>query len=248
MDSSEVDLEHQHHPQAIHERVNAGRGQGHLSDAVLGAMDGSISTFTIVAGAVGGGLTGDVIVILGVAKVAADAFSMAASNYLSRRSEQQEIERARSMEQRHVELHPEGEREELRHIFRSKGFRGALLEEIVRVLTRHPEAWIETMIKEEHHLPPASPHPLRAAVATFLAFMIVGIIPLTPFLLPEVVPAGGFVVSAAITALIFVLIGVVRGRILERSLWRGGLETLAVGGVAAGVAYAIGAWLRQLQL
>ena len=239
------DLEHGHQPHAIRMRIDGDGGHGHLSDAVLGAMDGSITTFTIVAGAVGGGLTGTVIVILGLAKVVADAFSMAASNYLGARSREQEIEQARAMERRHIEHAPEGEREEIRYIFRQKGFTGRILDEVVEVLSRHPEAWVETMIKEELHLPSKTSHPIKAAAATFLAFLAIGVVPLAPFLLAPESIGRAFLISMAITGLTFVLIGLVRGVVLGQSVWRSGLETLLTGGAAAAVAYGIGSWLRQ---
>ncbi|MBD3335515.1 MAG: hypothetical protein GF355_08360 [Candidatus Eisenbacteria bacterium] len=239
------ELEHDHHPEAIYHRLRGQRAQSRVADAVLGAMDGSITTFTIVAGAVGGGLSGSVVVILGLAKVAADALSMAVSNFLSRRSEAQEVERMRAMERRHVEQDPAGEREEIRQIFHGKGFRDDTLEEIVRVLAANPDAWIETMIKEEHDLPSRPPHPLRAGLATFFAFLLVGAIPLAPFVLDTGGPRNAFAASAAITGIAFVLIGVMRGRILDRSSWRSGLETLLTGAAAAGVAYGVGAWLRH---
>lgn len=246
--TSGPDLEHDHHPHAIRKRLADGGGHGHLADAVLGAMDGSITTFTIVAGAVGGGLDGMVIVILGLAKVAADALSMAASNYLGARSREQEIEQARAMERRHIEHVPDGEREEIRQIFERKGFTGRILEEIVSVLSRHPEAWVETMLKEELDLPSKASHPFRAAVATFFAFLGVGIIPLAPFLLmPDGAEgvSGAFVISIVITGIAFLAIGLVRGAVLGQSPWHSGVETLLTGSVAAAVAYGIGHWLRH---
>ena len=247
-DTRPQDLEHAHHPEAIRARVDgAGGGHGYLPHGVLGAMDGSITTFTIVAGAVGGGLAGTVVVILGVAKVVADALSMAVSDYLGTRSEVQQVARARSMENRHIDVAPEGEREELRQIFRRKGLGGETLEQVVAVLTQDREVWIETMLKDELHLPTTVASPLRAAAATFVAFLAVGVIPLAPFLVMPHDPSRAFAISAGITGLAFVGVGLVRGRALDLSPWRATLETLGTGAAAAVVAYAIGAWLRSSQ-
>ncbi|MBD3220902.1 hypothetical protein GF314_06630 [bacterium] len=239
-------LEHDHHPESIRARVDgAGGGHGYLSHGVLGAMDGSITTFTIVAGAVGGGLAGSVVVILGVAKVVADALSMAASNYLSARSEAQQVHRAWNMERRHIEATPEGERDELREIFRRKGLAGTTLEQVVDALSDDRDVWIDTMLKEELHLATRPAEPARAAAATFVAFLAVGFVPLLPFLVGPASPTQAFLLSAVITAMTFVGVGLVRGRALAVSPWRSVIETLSTGTLAAAVAYVIGAWLRQ---
>ncbi len=241
-------LEHAHDRAAIRARMAGdGGGPGYLSHGVLGAMDGSITTFTIVAGAVGGGLTGSVVVVLGLAKVVADALSMAVSNYFSTRSEAQEVERAWAMEERHVEQAPAGEREELRQILRGKGLSGRTLEDAVAAVTADRRAWIDTMVKEELHLGTATADPPRAALATFLAFLAVGLVPLLPFLFLADHPSPAFAISAGITALAFVAVGLVRGRALQLPSWRSALETLLTGTAAALVAYGIGAWLRQGQ-
>ncbi len=238
-------LEHDHHQAAIRSRL-AGDGGGHgtLSHGVLGAMDGSITTFTIVAGAVGGGLAGSVVVILGLAKVVADALSMAVSDFLSTRSARQEVDRARAMERRHIDAAPDGERAELREIFRRKGITGQTLDDVVAMVTADRHAWIETMIKEEHHFGTETTSPLRGAATTFGAFLAVGVVPLLPFLVAGGAAREAFTVSAAITAALFVLVGLVRAAALQISRWRSALETLLTGTAAALVAYGVGAWLR----
>jgi VIT1/CCC1 family predicted Fe2+/Mn2+ transporter len=239
------DLQHEHHAEAIKERVDAQQGHSYLRDAVLGAMDGAITTFAIVAGAVGGGFAGTVVVVLGLAKVVADALSMAVSNYLGTQSERQRVEEARRTEEHHIEHIPEGERDEIRYIFREKGFEGETLDEIVEVITRDHKQWVDTMIWEEFGLHPEAPSPWRAGAATFFAFLLVGFIPLIPFLLVRDAPNQAFLISGAVTALVFIAVGVFRGIVLNRPWWRSGLETLLTGSGAAAVAYIVGHWLRQ---
>jgi vacuolar iron transporter family protein len=239
-------LDEEHSAEAIQRRLSETKETSYLRDAVLGAMDGAITTFAIVAGAIGGGFSGVVVVVLGVAKLTADAVSMAVGNYLGTYSESQRIERVRAHERFHIQAQPEGEREEVRQIFRRKGFDGQVLENIVRVLSADQQQWIDTMIREEYGLPTTTANPLRAALATFFAFIGVGALPLLPFLVTVADPSQAFIQSAVFTAFAFVGVGLFRGFALKRSLWRSALETLMAGSAAAMIAYAVGHWLQQV--
>lgn len=238
-------LEAEHHPDAIASRVGDRQAASPVRDAILGAVDGSVTTFAVVAGVVGGGFSGTVVVVLGFAKLVADALSMAVSNYLGTRSEQERLEQARQREQRHIEQIPEGEREEVRAIFEQKGFEGETLEEIVDVITQDRRLWIETMLVEELGLQAESANPLRAGVTTFLAFVLVGMVPLVPFLIPALSMQQAFIASGVVTGLAFAGVGLVKGLALGRPLARSTLETLLTGGGAAVLAYLVGHWLRQ---
>jgi VIT1/CCC1 family predicted Fe2+/Mn2+ transporter len=239
-------LEAEHIPKAIRERLALQPRHNYVADTMLGAVDGCVTTFAIVAGAVGAGFSAMVVIVLGFANLLADGFSMAVSNYLGTKSERERVEKARRLEQQHIEHFPEGEREEIRQIFERKGFSGAVLEKIVEVITSDPRLWINTMLLEELGLQTEGRHPVRAAVATFGAFVAVGLIPLLPFLVPQLEPSRRFVISCVFTAIAFTAVGVVKGIVVERPLTRSGLETLLTGGGAALVAYFVGAWLRDV--
>lgn len=238
-------LKAEHDPQAIRRRLRAQPRHSYLGDGVLGGIDGCVTTFAVVAGTVGGGLPAPVAIILGFANLLADGFSMAVSNYHNAQSQREQVESARRSEESHIELVPEGEREEVREIFRAKGFGGALLEEVVETIMRDRRLWVDTMLVEELGLRLETPQPLRAALVTFLAFLAVGLVPLLPFLIPRLPAEAVFPTSAVLTALAFFLIGSLKGRLLEYSPWRGGLQTLLTGGAAAILAYGVGALLRQ---
>lgn len=184
------------------------------------------------------------ILTLGLANLLADGFSMAVGNYQSTKSRRQLIEKVRRTEQRHIRLVPDGEREEIRQIYRAKGFEGQMLEHIVETISSDEELWINTMLVEEHGLQLQTPNPARAALVTFGAFCAVGLIPLLPYLVSGLEASVLFPVSSVATAGAFFLIGLAKGFQLEQSVIRGGLETLAMGGVAATLAYAVGAVIR----
>lgn len=240
------DLLDEHRKDRIRARLERPRGESALGDFVLGGVDGVVTTFAVVAGSAGGGLSIATIIILGLANLVADGFSMAVSNYLGTRSRQQEIARARADEYWQLDAHPEGERQEIREIFARKGFTGDTLDRVVDVITGDRKVWVDTMMAEELKLSEASARPLRAALATFTAFAICGFVPLLPF----VAGAGSFDamfgLSAALAAGAFFALGAGKGAVLGMPRLRAGLQTLAVGGAAALLAYGAGAGLRSL--
>lgn len=239
-------LEHEHTIEAIQNRLQSTQSQEALGDFVLGAIDGAITTFAIVSGVAGAGLTVGVALVLGVANVLADGFSMAVGNYLKSRSDHQVVEKYRRMEERHILHAPEGELEELRQIFAAKGFEGETLETIVSVIANDQQRWIDTMITEEWGLPLQPPSPIKAGSVTFVAFVAAGFVPLLPLLFSSWIgPTATFVASAAATAVTFVAIGAVRGKVAHQSMLWSSLETLGMGGVAAALAYSVGHLLQE---
>ncbi len=244
-------VEHDHSAAGIRRRLESGRGHGHLRDIVYGAMDGTVTTFAVVAGVQGAGLSPGVVVVMGLANLIADGFSMGLGNFLGARAERLATERARRMEERHIDTVPEGEREEVRQIFAAKGFSGADLERVVHVITADRRIWIETMLREEHGLSLDTPPPWRSGLATFFAFLAVGAFPLLAFVCALFAPESvtrPFLWSACMTAAAFFVVGVLKARVVEQSPWRGGIETLAMGGVAASLAYGVGALLGHVAL
>lgn len=236
-------MEHDHSTRAIADRLARAPAVSYLRDWVYGGIDGAVTTFAIVAGVVGAELSNRVVLILGAANLFADGFSMAASNYSGTRTEHEEQAHLRAVEERHIDLEPEGEREEIRQIFRAKGFAGPHLEQAVAVITADRQRWVDTMLAEEYGLPKVVRSPLKAALSTFAAFLLCGLIPLLPFLVET---GASFSLSVVMTAMVFFLIGSTKSRWSPVSWWRSGAETLAIGLGAALIAYAIGRALRSL--
>ena len=236
-------LEHGHNPRDIARRLRRGPRVSYLRDWVYGGIDGTVTTFAVVAGVAGAELSTKTLLILGAANLFADGFSMAAANYSGTKAESEEYEQVRRMEERHVELAPEGEREEIRQIFHAKGFRGKALDSAVDVITAKRQRWIETMMTEEHGLPPISRSPAKAAAMTFLAFLLCGAIPLLPFVAGA--PASLWT-STVMTGATFFSIGSLRSRWSPSSWWRAGIETLLIGITAAFLAYLVGVLLSGL--
>ncbi len=238
-----------HSPAAVAQRLANGPGQVYLKDFVYGAIDGAVTTLAVVSGVAGGGLASSIIIILGLANIFADGFSMAISNYLGTRAENQRLESERSCELAEIEANPEGEREEIRQIFARKGFSGEQLEEVVNVITADKRRWVDTMLQEEHGLSLQGINAGKAGLVTFGAFMLVGILPLIPYLLnwwQVDLIANAFAFSCGITTLAFFVVGALKGQYVEQSWYRSGLETTLVGGAAALLAYGVGVLLGNL--
>ena len=230
-------LEHGHNPREIAKRLQDGPRISYLRDWVYGGIDGTVTTFAVVAGVVGAELSTNALLILGAANLFADGFSMAAANYSGTKAEIEEYEQVRRMEERHVDIAPEGEREEIRQIFQAKGFEGEALDSAVDVITGQRERWIDTMMTEEHGLPPISRSPGKAALLTFLAFLLCGSIPLLPFVIG--VPASIWA-STAMTGVTFFSIGSLRSYWSPAPARRAGTETFLLGITAAAMAYLVG--------
>ena len=230
-------LEHGHEPEEVEKRIRAPDGPSHLRDVIYGAIDGAVTTFAIVAGVVGADLSTRVIIALGIANVLADGFSMAASNYSGTKAELDDARRLREIEARHIRLAPEGERAELKEILAGKGLEGDVLNAAVDAIASNKKNWIDMMLVEEYGLSPVDPHPLRAATATFIAFLVAGMVPLLPYLFSLGDP---FRWSIVATALTFLAVGALKSVWSLAAWWRSGIETLIIGGAAASIAYFVG--------
>lgn len=236
-------LEHGHSPEEIRRRIEAGARPNYIRDWVYGGIDGTVTTFAVVAGVVGAGLPTKVILIIGAANLLADGFSMAAANYSGTKAEQDNHERMRQMEERHIDLVPEGEREELRQIFHGKGFRGEDLERVLDVTTATRERWVNTMLMEEHGLASVERSAIRAAAYTFAAFVLCGSLPLIPYVFGF---QAGLALATLLSAVAFIIIGSLKSLWSPQSWWRSGLETVVIGMAAAALAYGTGYLLTGL--
>lgn len=234
-----------HRPEAVARRLKSNRSPQSISDAVLGGIDGCITTFAIVTGSVGAGFPGYVSLILGIANLLADGLSMAVSNYESIKAKNDFVETTRRSEEHHIEQVPEGEREEIRQIFAQKGFAGEILEHIVDTITRDRGLWVDTMLMEEHGLQPEHPRPLKSAIVTFAAFVLIGVIPLLPLLITSVGMQTRLYLSAALAGMVFFAIGSLKSLFLGRPAIKAGLSTLLTGGSAAALAFVVGYLLRS---
>jgi VIT1/CCC1 family predicted Fe2+/Mn2+ transporter len=202
----------------------------YLSDFVYGGIDGSVTTFAVVAGVVGASLSPSIVLILGFANLFADGFSMAVGNYLSSKSRKEYIEK-------------------VREIFKEKGFSGGQLEDAVRIITGNKKIWVDTMMKDEFGILEEQKSPIKGTVVTFIAFNLIGLIPLLAYILSYLFPSLNeqvFLLSIIFTSCAFFIVGSVKGKIVDKKWYLSGLETLLIGGTAAIIAFLVGFFLKGL--
>lgn len=228
---------HGHSPPEVARRLSDGRQSGTLKDMIYGGIDGTVTTFAIVAGVEGAGLSHGVIVALGIANILADGFSMAASNYSGTKAELDDRKRIVQIEENHIQYHRDGELEELRQILELRGLSGDILRQATDEISQNKEKWIALMLTDEYGLTLDEPRPMRAALATFGAFLAAGSVPLLPFVLGL---PNAFMTSTIATLVTFFLIGAGKSRWSLSKWWWSGSETLLIGALAALIAFGVG--------
>lgn len=222
--------------------------EDYLGEFVYGGIDGCVTTFAIVAGSVGAGLESSIIIILGFANLFADGFAMSIGAYLSSKSERDNYSKHKEIEYWEVKNMPEIEKDEIREIYHTKGFKGELLEKIVEVITSDKDNWVDIMMKEELEMIEEQKSPLIMGIVTYVSFILIGLIPLSIYVWDRIISVTGnlFVWSSALTALGFIIIGTLKTNVTQTNVGRGILETLVLGVAAAFVSYYVGDLLEKL--
>lgn len=219
-------------------RLKAGT---YIGDFVYGANDGIITTFAVVAGATGAALSPGIIIILGLANLVADGFSMAASSFLSRTSERDFWKAQRKREEWEVKEFPEIEKQEIREILQKWGVAKERIEPATQDIIKDKDRWISLMMREELDLREIdSASPVKHGIATFFAFVIAGFMPLLPYMFFGISPHFQFPVAVAATGISLFSVGAARTLVTTESFLKSGLEMLLVGGLASALAFTIG--------
>lgn len=222
--------------------------QQFLPEFVYGGIDGSITTFAVVAGAVGAGLDNSIIIILGFANLLADGLSMSIGAYLSAKSSLENFHKHQAIEYWEVENSPELEEQEIRDIYQKKGFKDPLLEQVVQVITADKDRWVAEMMKDELEMIKDDRSPFKIGLVTYISFILIGLIPLFTYVYQLIFEFNGdpFWATCLLTFLAFLLIGWLKSYITQSNRWKSILETVLLGAIAAAVAYSVGGWLEQL--
>ncbi|WP_113925996.1 VIT1/CCC1 transporter family protein [Cognataquiflexum aquatile] len=233
----------------IHKEISfAGNIQNYLREFVYGGIDGAVTTFAVVAGAVGADLDASIIIILGFANLLADGFSMSVGAYLSAKSEKENYNKHRNIEYWEVENIPDKERQEIVEIYQAKGFEGELLEKVVDVIVSDKDRWVNEMMKDELNMMEDSKSPFKIGLATLASFILIGLIPLIVYVYDLIwkTDIDLFFWTSLFTGLAFLVVGWLKSFVNQTNTLKSISETLLLGFLAALVAYFVGDFLESI--
>lgn len=216
-----------------------------VRDIVIGMADGLTVPFALAAGLTGiAEASPGIIVTAGLAEVAAGAIAMGLGGYLAARSDAEHYVKEREREKREVKEIPDEEKREVAQVFHSYGLSHEESEPIVEALTKHPQKWVDFMMRFELGL--EKPDPKRAFVSAFTiasSYVAGGLIPLAPYILAAYVRRmnveTALFFSVVVTLLALFVFGFIKGRFTGTRPLRSALQTALIGSLAAGAAFLI---------
>ena len=210
---------------------------GWLRPAVFGASDGLVSNFALIAGVAAGSSGSRIVVLAGTAGLAAGAFSMAAGEYISVRSQAEQALAEIETERNEIAKRPLAEERELASMYVEKGLDPTLAREVARQLSRDPVMALDVHVREELGLDPgALPSATLAAGSSFVSFALGAFLPLLPYVLG----AEGLWPALVLTLLGLFACGALVTRLTPRPWWYGGARQVLIGAVAAAFTYGVG--------
>src|SRR3989344_6798310 len=221
----------------------------YLREIVYGGNDGIVTTFAVVAGFAGAQrdpVTSAVpvvsVLLFGLANLFADGLSMSLGSFLSIRADQDVYRNERAKEHHEIIHSTQSEFDETVEILKRQKFGEADAQAIAKLYQKNETYWTEFMMTDELQMTnPENEKPVSIALATFGAFIFFGFIPLVPYVL-RLKQGNLFEISVLFTAAALIFLGFFRAIVARQRMLRGIIETLIVGGSAAGVAYLVGSF------
>ncbi|HLD89294.1 MAG TPA: VIT1/CCC1 transporter family protein [Candidatus Nanoarchaeia archaeon] len=214
---------------------------GFLREATFGISDGIVTTLALVAGVTGATTESKIIVVAGLAGTFASAISMGLGSYISTKSQQEFYRSEIARESREIEETPEQEKEELRELYRRKGFNKREIEMIVKRIGSDKKIMLKLMMDEELGLGSQSfESPVKNGLTIGIADLLAAMIPVLPFFFTA--PATALAIAVALSMLVLFLTGVYKTKFTRKSWIKSGLETMMVGAIATIVSYWLGAF------
>ena len=210
-----------------------------VRDVVIGMADGLTVPFALAAGLSGIVASTHVVVVAGLAEIAAGSIAMGLGGYLASRGDSEHYASERKREEMEVVERTRDEEEEIYEIFEEYGVTRTESDSVLQALKRNPKAWVDFMMRFELGLEkPEANRARQSAITIASSYVVGGMVPLLPYILlnesSRALPA-----SVVITLLALVVFGAVKGRLTGAGAWRSGLQTVLIGGLAAGAAYAL---------
>jgi VIT1/CCC1 family predicted Fe2+/Mn2+ transporter len=215
-----------------------------VRDIVIGMADGLTGPFALAAGLTGtAAANSKLVVIAGLAEIAAGSIAMGLGGYLAARTDRDHYESERARELRETIELPQKERDEVADVFRDFGMSEEHIKPVVDAISADQKRWVDFMMRFE--LGFEEPDPLRArnsAVTIALSYILGGIVPLSSYMLIDNLKSA-LLVSVAVTLLALFAFGYVKAKMTGTSPFRGGLQTVVIGGLASAAAFGLARWI-----
>jgi len=215
------------------------RNSDFLTDIVIGMSDGLTVPFALAAGLSGAAASTSIIVIAGIAEIAAGSIAMGLGGYLAGKTEQDHYQTELKREYEEVDTMPEKEKEEVKIFFANIGLSEEMQEKAVEEIARDRDQWVSFMMK--HELGLEKPDPRRATKSALnigLSYAVGGLVPLSPYFFVTH-PIDGLKISAALTLIFLFIFGFFKSRITGVNPWAGALRVTLIGALAAAAAFGV---------
>jgi vacuolar iron transporter family protein len=215
-----------------------------VRDIVIGMADGLTVPFALAAGLTGtAAATTQIVVVAGLAEIAAGSIAMGLGGYLAARTDREHYASELEREYRETVELPDEEREEVAKVFRGYGMSEEQMQPVVSAIASDRQRWVDFMMRFELGLEEPDPKRARNSAATIaVSYILGGLVPLGPYMIAADLNSA-LALSVAVTLGALFVFGYVKGRLTGISPWRGGLQTVTIGGLASAAAFLIARWL-----
>jgi VIT1/CCC1 family predicted Fe2+/Mn2+ transporter len=224
--------------------------ESYISEFVYGAIDGTVTTFAVVAAAAGAGLGVSVALVMGIANLFADGFSMGVSAYLGKKSGKAQTQKLKTEFRNKISSDTKLRDHLTEHMQDGYGLSGELLDNAVNSAMKNPQKVINHLEQDLFGAIESDDNPLHLGLATFVAFILLGSVPLLAYLFTVIngTTTGDtlFIITCILTLIAFAIIGYCKGYVTKTNRIKAVLETMFLGGSAAAISFIVGKSLESL--
>ena len=216
-----------------------------IRQAVFGSLDGLLVPLGVVSGVAAGTASTQAVIVAGIAEAFAGALSMGAGEFISGRAEAQVHQTEIEKEQREIREEPEYEQTELCLLLQHEGLSEADAERVAAILVQYPDAYTKTMVEKELGLQ-MDPETVKIPEALTMSgsYLLGSIFPLIAYIFLPISRA--LPISIGLTAVALIVVGILKGKLANLSLFISVIEVIAVGGLSALGGYVLGVWIPHL--
>lgn len=214
-------------------------GGARVRDVVIGMADGLTVPFALAAGLSGAVASSGIVVVAGLAEIAAGSIAMGLGGYLAARSDAEHYASERQREQIEVVQKPRDEVREVQEVFEEYGLTVEEIDPIITAFRKHPENWVDFMMRFELGLERPDPkRALRSGATIAGSYVVGGLIPLAPYMLVSAL-SSALVASILITLVALAVFGYIKGKFTGVHPFRSSWQTVLIGGIAAAAAFSL---------